>query len=389
MRPRIAPAEQLPKFRICLGWVRPVVRRPGFLFCWCADKSELLDTRDVVRIRPVQIRARNFLLVQLDQDVLLERLSDQKLVLALRAVAPENVLGLCQRRDLLHPIEHSLVGGLCITDPLGREYGGREILHRTKPSSLTMNLPSSRLQRDRCTPISVKNHEAKYMTKFEITPSVVSLAQEQCAALIENMFGVTTSDDYRPVAWMGRYPVDVTTMLVGIHVAAAILAAILVASEPGLFCFWLCNSTVPRSGPAARCGGCLPMPSFMPLSDCFGSPSRCTCLFVFGREVERFLGRRAYIALYVSLLLTPAALLTIWGLWERCAIAGSPALHFGIFVAFATIYPRVELLLRIHGEVGRADSGRHLHSSTTRLSRLERSGRCSGRALASHSFSSN
>ena len=73
-------------------------------------------------------------------------------------------------------------------------------------------------------------------------------------------------------------------------------------------------------------------------------------LFVFGREVERFLGRRAYIALYVFLLVTPAALLTIWGLWERCAIAGSPALHFGIFVAFATIYPRVEMLLRIQAK---------------------------------------
>ena len=64
------------------------------------------------------------------------------------------------------------------------------------------------------------------------------------------------------------------------------------------------------------------------------------------------------------LLLTPAALLTIWGLLERCAIAGSHALHFGIFVAFATIYPRVELLLRIHGEVGRANTCRHLHAST-------------------------
>src|SRR5205814_2187277 len=60
-----------------------------------------------------------------------------------------------------------------------------------------------------------------------------------------------------------------------------------------------------------------------------------------------FLGRRAYIALYGFLLVTPAALLTIWGLWERCAIAGSPELHFGIFIAFATIYPRVEWLLRI------------------------------------------
>jgi hypothetical protein len=70
-------------------------------------------------------------------------------------------------------------------------------------------------------------------------------------------------------------------------------------------------------------------------------------LFVFGREVERFIGRRAYIALYLILLVTPAALLTIWGLWQRSALAGSPALHFGIFVAFATIYPRAELFLRI------------------------------------------
>jgi hypothetical protein len=63
--------------------------------------------------------------------------------------------------------------------------------------------------------------------------------------------------------------------------------------------------------------------------------------------VERFIGRRAYIALYLILLITPAALLTIWGLWQRSALAGSPALHFGIFVAFATIYPRAELFLRI------------------------------------------
>ena len=59
------------------------------------------------------------------------------------------------------------------------------------------------------------------------------------------------------------------------------------------------------------------------------------------------MGRRPTSHSTLILLLTPAALLTIWGLWERSAIAGSPALHFGIFVAFATIYPRVELLLRI------------------------------------------
>jgi hypothetical protein len=70
-------------------------------------------------------------------------------------------------------------------------------------------------------------------------------------------------------------------------------------------------------------------------------------LFVFGREVERFVGRRAYIALYVVLLLTPPALLMVWGLWRHSGLSGSLAIHFGIFIAFATIYPRVELLLRI------------------------------------------
>ena len=49
----------------------------------------------------------------------------------------------------------------------------------------------------------------------------------------------------------------------------------------------------------------------------------------------------------VVLLLTPPALLTIWGFWQHSGLSGSVAIHFGIFVAFATIYPRVELFLRI------------------------------------------
>ena len=104
------------------------------------------------------------------------------------------------------------------------------------------------------------------------------------------MFGVTTSDDYRPVAWMGRYPVDVTTMLVGVHVAAAILAAHsgCIPGLVGTLNYFGCNSTVPRSGPAARCGGCLPMPSFMSRHHCFGLPSRCTCCLYSGEKWNVF-----------------------------------------------------------------------------------------------------
>jgi len=163
------------------------------------------------------------------------------------------------------------------------------------------------------------------------------------------MFGVTTSDDYRPVAWMGRYPVDVTTMLVGVHVAAAILAALLVAFGAGSILAYLQfdSGAVWSGGQLWR----LFTYAFVhaPLGLLWFA-IEMYFLFVFGREVERFVGRRAYIALYVLLLITPAALLTIWGFWQRSVISfpsGSSALHFGIFIAFATIYPRVELFLRI------------------------------------------
>src|SRR5436309_7326956 len=171
------------------------------------------------------------------------------------------------------------------------------------------------------------------------------LAQEQCAALIESMFGVTTSDDYRPVAWMGRYPVDVTTMLVGLHVGAAILTAILVAIGGGSILAYLqFDSAAVWSGQVWRLFryALVHAPSGL-----LWFAIEMYMLFVFGREVERFIGRRAYTAVYLILLVTPAVLLTVWGLWQPSKLAGSPAFHFGIFVAFATIYPRAELFLRI------------------------------------------
>ena len=54
-------------------------------------------------------------------------------------------------------------------------------------------------------------------------------------------------------------------------------------------------------------------------------------LFIFGREVERFIGRRAYIVLYLLLLLMPAVLLMLWDFGAR-RNSGSPVLHFAIFV---------------------------------------------------------
>jgi membrane associated rhomboid family serine protease len=160
------------------------------------------------------------------------------------------------------------------------------------------------------------------------------------------MFGVTTSDDYRPVAWMGRYPVDVTTMLVGVHIVCAILTALAFAvGHSGLVNYLVFDSALIWS--SAQVWRLFTYAFVHAPSMLFWFAVEMYMLFVFGREVERFVGRRAYIALYVVLLLTPPALLTIWGIWQHSGLSGSVAIHFGIFVAFATIYPRVELFLRI------------------------------------------
>ena len=160
------------------------------------------------------------------------------------------------------------------------------------------------------------------------------------------MFGVTTSDDYQPVTWVGRHPVHVTTLLVAVHVFAAIVACFLggagilghLAFDSALVWqrgeFWQLASYAFVHSPSALLWFAVEM--YM--------------LFVFGREVERFIGRRAFIVLYLFLLLAPTLLLSLWGLSERVGVAGSPALHFGIFIAFATIYPSVELLLRIQAK---------------------------------------
>ncbi|MFQ3671332.1 MAG: DUF6576 domain-containing protein [Verrucomicrobiia bacterium] len=60
-----------------------------------------------------------------------------------------------------------------------------------------------------------------------------------------------------------------------------------------------------------------------------------------GRDVEGFIGRKAYALTYLTLILAPALLLVALqplGLGST-VLQGSRSVHFGIFIAFVTIYP--------------------------------------------------
>lgn len=163
------------------------------------------------------------------------------------------------------------------------------------------------------------------------------------------MFGVGTSDDYQPVTWVGRHPVDVTTLLVALHVLLLVLTCFLSAFGGAGFL----NLLKFDSAQVIGLGHVWQIVTYAFVHAPFSGMAlflfafEMYIFFVFGREVERFVGRRAFIGLYSSLLWVPTVFLTAAGLWVRLGAEGSWTVHFGIFVAFAVIYPQAEMLLRV------------------------------------------
>lgn len=157
------------------------------------------------------------------------------------------------------------------------------------------------------------------------------------------------SEEYQPLTWVGRFPIYATTLLVILHVATMVGTAVA-----------LSISGVPDPEMS---------PFLAPLI--FSSDSvihdysiwqfvtyafvdtptiwfaiEMLLLYSFGREIERFLGRKSFLLLYATLLLAAPAALTLLGLVNVPSgmLVGGGALHFAIFVAFATIYPSAEML---------------------------------------------
>src|SRR5260370_16348455 len=113
------------------------------------------------------------------------------------------------------------------------------------------------------------------------------------------MFGVTTSDDYRRVTWMGRYPIDVTTMLVGLHVAAAVLTAILYAFGASSILVWLQfdSGAVWYGGQVWRL---FTYPFVHAPSGPLWVAGGISMLFVFCPAMDRFIVRRPFTSPYLS-----------------------------------------------------------------------------------------
>ena len=152
------------------------------------------------------------------------------------------------------------------------------------------------------------------------------------------MFGVTTSDEDRPVTWIGRYPVRIITIVVAIYVLGMFGTVILSTAHVSLrpFAFDAQSFVHGAVWQPLTCT-LIQTPSFFFL---------ISMLFLHwsGAEVEKFLGRDRFLLFFGLLLLIPPSGMLVWSAFGiHWTYGGSYELTVGMFVAFATLYPNIEM----------------------------------------------
>ena len=150
------------------------------------------------------------------------------------------------------------------------------------------------------------------------------------------------SDDYRPLFWVQGRPVHANTLIVIGHVTAFIISALCIS----FFSFEIVDGNLALDATEIWHGQVWRLFTYVAF-DPFFFQSRSlwflisiALLYFFGREVEQLVGRRAYLGFYAALILVPAVLFSVVALF----LPLGPYLNcgdviFGVFVAFATIYP--------------------------------------------------
>ena len=156
-------------------------------------------------------------------------------------------------------------------------------------------------------------------------------------------------ENYDPITWFGRVPVYATTIIVALYVACMIGVAVALASgAEGILAKLTFNTAdVLRHGEIWRC-----------LTYAFVNPPdpwfiiSLVMLYIFGRDVEQYLGRKGFIRLYLGFLLLGPSLLLAASLVtaQPFALAQSYA-NFAVFLAFAALYPNAQLLFQITAKV--------------------------------------
>jgi membrane associated rhomboid family serine protease len=151
------------------------------------------------------------------------------------------------------------------------------------------------------------------------------------------------SEDYRPLFWVSGRPIYANTLLLIAHITSFIVAALCISYLGPIAVSDALALNPPQiwhEGQVWRLFSYIAYDPYFFSQRSLWFLWSMLLLFFFGREVEQFAGRKTYLTLYASLVLIPASLLCLLGLF----IDVQPHLNcfeaiFGVFVAFATLYP--------------------------------------------------
>ncbi len=144
--------------------------------------------------------------------------------------------------------------------------------------------------------------------------------------------------------WAGSLPVYASTLIALVHVLTMVATALAMAARAeGLIQTFQFSSSAVRDGAVWQ----FVTYAFVHPPDPFFL-LELYMLVVFGRQIEQFFGRNAFLGLYAVLLILPPLALTVASFAGFSSVySGSGALHFAVFVAFAALHPSAEILFGI------------------------------------------
>jgi membrane associated rhomboid family serine protease len=167
------------------------------------------------------------------------------------------------------------------------------------------------------------------------------------------MVGQSDSNDYQPFGYIGRVPLYFSTILVIVYAVCGV-GLVLWEAFAGAHAV---NIEVLLSYDSASIHDGYQFWRFFT----YALVNQISIWFVlelyllysFGREVERFIGRTAYGMLYGSLVaLAPCICTALSTIYPKMLIgfAGASTVDFAVFIAFATVYPNVEIFFRFQAK---------------------------------------
>jgi membrane associated rhomboid family serine protease len=150
------------------------------------------------------------------------------------------------------------------------------------------------------------------------------------------------SEENQPLAWVRGYPLYAAHLIVAVFVVSMLVTTLLLAVGLGAVLGWLTfTSTQVWQGQIWRVVtyGLVNPPTLQFVIDMF-------MIVWFGREVEKFFGRRIFLQLFASVYLVTPLLFSALGLATTLRLSGETG-AFALFIAFATLYPNAALLFNI------------------------------------------